>query len=98
MTDTRALASDAAALGVRIDVREREFAVWQENADPARLFFACATQWRLAGMDGIPTGLDYAGVEAAARMSGVALTPELFAGVRIMESAAMDAWAEKRGA
>lgn len=43
-----------------------EFRLWPEHVPAARLFDACSTQWRHAGMDGAPTGLDYAGVRASA--------------------------------
>ena len=57
--------------------------------DAARVFAAAGTQWRRAGMTGVPTGLDYAGVEAAARAVGVAWTGALLEQLRIMESAAL---------
>jgi len=41
-----------------------EFRLWSEHVDAARLFDAACTQWRYAGMEGVPTGLDYAGVRA----------------------------------
>ncbi|MEO5341098.1 MAG: DUF1799 domain-containing protein [Magnetococcus sp. MYC-9] len=71
-------------------------AVWSENRDPLHLFLLCATQWRHAGMDGMPTGLDYAGVEAAARMAAIPLTPTLFRDLQTMEAAALSAWEEER--
>ena len=61
-----------------------------------RLFTASATQWRFAGLDGAPTGLDYSGVEVAARMSGIEVTEPLLAGLRIMERAAIDEALERR--
>lgn len=59
-------------------------------------FLLCATQWRRAGMDGIPVGMDYAGVESAARMAGVVMTARLFGDLRVMELAALEAWSEER--
>lgn len=53
-----------------------------------QLFTACASQWRHAGFSGLPVGLDYAGVRAAAAMMGLEVTPKLFAGLRIMEAEA----------
>lgn len=51
----------------------------------AELYHACCTQWRRhAG--GAVAGLDYSGVEAAARMMGMAMTPELFAQLRVLEA------------
>lgn len=60
------------------------------------LFVAAGSQWRFAGMDGVPTGLDYAGVEAAARMSGIEMSATLFARLRVMEGAALAAYGETR--
>lgn len=42
------------------------FHLWAEHVPAAQLFDAACTQWRYAGMDGTPTGLDYAGVRATA--------------------------------
>ena len=63
----------------------------EENWAAVRLFVACATQWRFAGMNGVRTGLDYAGVEAAARMAGIEVTGDLFDRLRIMERTALAA-------
>ena len=60
-----------------------------ENWPAVTLFLAAATQWHFAGMGGTPTGLDYPGIEAAARMTGAEMSPELFAGIRVMERAAL---------
>lgn len=42
------------------------------------------------------TGLDYAVVPLVARMLGIKLTPRRFAGLRVMEGAALDAMAGRR--
>lgn len=63
-----------------------------EGADALKLFLALGTQWRFAGMDGQPVGLDYAAVEPAAKAIGVELTPERFADLRAMEAAALAAY------
>lgn len=62
-----------------------------ENLDAVRAFSAGGTQWRRAGMTGVATGLDYAGVEAAARALGVAWTAELLEKLGVMERAALEA-------
>ena len=49
-----------------------------------RVFAAAQTQWRY-GPTGHLTGLDYAGVRAAARALGVRW-PRVFGGVQVMES------------
>lgn len=55
-------------------------------------FQAISTQWRPPvfhpGGIGYWQGLDYAGVEAGLRLAGIAADPNLFAGLRLMESAA----------
>jgi hypothetical protein len=38
--------------------------LWPENIPAVELYLAAETQWRHAGMNGVPTGLDYAGVRA----------------------------------
>lgn len=76
--------------------RRDEFFVWEDNRAAAELFLALSTQWRTAGMDGVPTGLDYAAIPATARMRATKMTPALFADIRLMEHAALDAWAEQR--
>ena len=58
------------------------------------LFVASGTQWRRAGMTGIATGLDYAGVEAAARARGVPWTAQLLEKIRAMERAAIEVFAD----
>ena len=60
------------------------------------LFLASSTQWKYAGMAGTPTGLDYPGVEAAARLLGREMTPELFRDIRVMEAAALDELFKRR--
>ena len=67
------------------------FDVWPENWPAAQLFVACASQWRMvAGMKAVAyAGLDYAGVEAAMRLSGVPRRDraDLFDRIRVMEKA-----------
>lgn len=58
-----------------------------------RLFLAVQTQWRHAGMSGLPVGLDYVAVRAAMDMSDVAPAecPDAFARLRVIEVAALKA-------
>lgn len=72
------------------------FTVLPANADTVRLFLACQTQWRRAGLEGAPTGLDYTGCGIAAQACGLALEGELFDGLRTMEIAALGAMHEER--
>lgn len=60
-----------------------------------RAFLAVSTQWRVVSIGGglAPAstywiGLDYQGVEVGLRGAGIDATPELWAGVRVMEAAA----------
>lgn len=53
-----------------------------------------ASQWRMHPMAG-RTGLDYAAIAPTAAMLGLAMTPALFADLRVMESAAMAVWAAR---
>lgn len=59
------------------------------------LFAACMTQWRFAGATGVPTGLDYGAVEAAARMMALPVTPQLFADLRQVEAGALEELARR---
>jgi hypothetical protein len=80
--------------------REREeesFELLPENEPAAEIFLACATQWRLAGMSGIPTGMDYAGVQAAIALMGATPSPALFDELRDMEAGALKQFAKDRG-
>jgi hypothetical protein len=63
--------------------------LWPENVPAVRLYLACDTQWRYAGMNGIPTGLDYDGVRAVMALQAIphADRPALFADVQVLEQA-----------
>lgn len=61
--------------------------------DAVRLYLASQTQWRYAGMNGVRTGLDYAGVEAARR--NLRLPRSAFQGVQVMELAVLRVQSEK---
>lgn len=58
------------------------------------LFLASLTQMRVSMVG--PIGLDYAGVQAAAQMSGVEMTPGLFRLIRVAERAYLDVCREER--
>lgn len=70
--------------------------IWQDNAHIVRVFGAMQTQWRI-GFSG-PTGLDYAALPMVVRMMRVPLDcrDDIFMGVRVMESATLGVWADKR--
>jgi hypothetical protein len=69
--------------------------VWPENWDAMRIFLGLETQWRRAGMAGVPVGLDYAALPVVATALGVPLLEDLLARLRILEGAALTAMAEK---
>lgn len=69
--------------------------MWRDNAAAIELFVTASTQWRLAGWPPRPVGLDYPAVETAARLAGLAVTPALFADLRLMEAEALRAIAER---
>jgi hypothetical protein len=63
--------------------------LWPENVPSALLFLACDTQWRYAGMNGVPTGLDYDGVRAVMELQAIPPNdrPGLFADIQTLEQA-----------
>ena len=71
--------------------------VWPQHVAIVTAFLACATQWRTTvapagdGFKLLWLGLDYAGARAGVEAAGLALDPDIWAGVRIMEAAARDA-------
>ncbi|MEW8522557.1 MAG: DUF1799 domain-containing protein [Candidatus Thiodiazotropha endolucinida] len=69
-----------------------DFDVLPENWDAARLFQAVKTQWRISGMAGIPSGLDYAGVDVVMRR--MAIADSVFEQLQVMENAALEYWVE----
>jgi len=66
------------------------FLVLPEAWPAVTLFLASQTQWRTAGMAGIRTGLDYAGVAVVARAQGKNFRGELFSDLQSVESGALD--------
>lgn len=77
---------------------EADEGLWLENVAAVDAFLACDTQWRTAAVAGglapgriVFIGLDYAGARAGIEAAGIALTPEIWEGVRIMEAEARDA-------
>jgi hypothetical protein len=72
--------------------------VWPEHAAIVTAFLACATQWRVTAVGGgfaparlLWIGLDYASARAGMEAAGIAITPKLWSGVRLMEAEARDA-------
>ena len=93
-------AEDLAAWGADDETvkrcQEAHAEVWvlPENWDAATLFSACGTQWRTAGVAGVATGLDYAGVDVVMRRRGFA--DEVFEQLEAMERTALEYWASRR--
>lgn len=91
-----ALAAFGLAADAPVVAGDPPFYLWPEHV-PAFEAWACIqTQWR-ESMDG-RTGLDYAGVEAWLRLSGLPARRhrERFAQLQVMERAALAAWREMR--
>jgi hypothetical protein len=76
----------------------QEDGVWPEHVAIVTAFLACATQWRVVTVGGgfapsrlLWLGLDYAGARIGMEAAGMAITPSLWSGVRLMEAEARDA-------
>ena len=67
-----------------------------ENEPAVELFIRSMTQWRY-DTRGLPLGLDYAGVEAAARMLGVEDVRDAFGRLQVIEAEWVKAVREKHG-
>lgn len=87
-------ASEIASLRQRLDGGGGQ-GVWAENAAIVAAFLAVSSQWRTAAIGGglapgrlCYLGLDYAAALAGLAAAGVTVTPELWAGVRLMEAEA----------
>lgn len=51
-------------------------------------FLSVSTQWRVAGMGGV-MGLDYTACRNSLELDAITITPDLWAGVKVMERAAI---------
>lgn len=72
--------------------------VWPENEGAVRVFLSMGTQWRRAGLSGIPTGLDYAALTVVCRAHRARLDGALLARIGVIETAALAAMLKKPGA
>lgn len=63
--------------------------VFPENWQAVSVFVRMGTQWRRAGVKGIPTGLDYAALGVVARACRVRLSQALLDQVRTLEGEAL---------
>jgi len=76
---------------------DTEAAIWPENWGAVRVFAAMSTQWRRAGMAGVPVGLDYAVLPVVAAAHGVACDGDLLARLAMIESAALRIMLDRAG-
>lgn len=72
------------------------FAVLPENWPAVKLFLACGTQWRTAGMAGVVIGLDYSAVAVVASARRTKLTARLLDDLQVMEAAVVKALSDRR--
>lgn len=59
------------------------------------MFLAMGTQWRRAGMGGVPTGLDYAALPAVCRAHRQHLDAALLGRLQVIEVAAVEAMIDR---
>lgn len=74
------------------------FGLWAEHLGPARAFLAVDTQWRVAsgGFGMAVIGLDYTAVRIGLRAQAIALDPDGWAALRLIEAGAIEAMNEDR--
>ena len=84
-------AEEAMAFGLTVDEASAEVEVWPDNLHAANVFIAMGTQWVRAGMNGEPTGLNYASLPEIWRRTKVppAIRDTVFDDLRVMEEAAI---------
>lgn len=77
-----------------------DFEVWPDNWQAVSFFCRLETQWRYVGsMASVHrVGLEYGGVEAAMRLTGIArgMRAALFDDICLMETAALAVWNAKK--
>lgn len=77
--------------------RQEGFGVYEENMPVVEAWCGVETQWLYAGMAGVQTGLNYAGVQAWLQ---IFIKPgerqAIMRGLQLMERAALDAMHERR--
>lgn len=80
------------------ETMEADDGVWPENAAIVDAFLAVASQWRVISVGGgmapaMPfyVGQDYAAARVALDAEAIPVTPDLWRGLRIMETAACNA-------
>ncbi|MDH0049629.1 DUF1799 domain-containing protein [Comamonas terrigena] len=77
--------------------RQEGFGVYEENMPVVEAWIGVETQWLYAGMAGVQTGLNYAGVQAWLQIFiKPGERPAIMRGLQLMERAALDAMNERR--
>lgn len=71
-----------------------EIAIHRDDAGIVALFFALDTQWLRHPFTGHRTGLDYAKIQPTADLAGIEVDRNTLPGLRVMEQAAIAAFAE----
>ncbi len=61
--------------------------IWPDNLEVLHLFLGFITQFRRHATSGLPTGLDYNGVQAGLKMMRRRISAEEFQDLQILESA-----------
>ncbi|WP_230849873.1 DUF1799 domain-containing protein [Ralstonia solanacearum] len=83
-------AGQLAAFGLMLaDVQPEPLSIWPENAAAVEAFVHLGTQWRIGARG--PIGLDYAAIPVVLQLLRVPPDDhaDVFAGIRIMEHAAL---------
>lgn len=77
-------------LGFVLEVEDPpDYEVWPECAESLDVFLRMNTQWKIDGMSGKATGLDYPALASVMDMMGVADRKQAFEDCRSMEAEAL---------
>lgn len=96
------LADDCALFGVDPALfaeTDDDDGLWPENAPALEAFLAVTTQWRVVATAKGPlffAGIDYQGARAGFDLAGIAMTPEVWADVQMIEAGAWGALNRRR--
>jgi hypothetical protein len=95
--DTQALTDLADTLQVARSAETGD-GVWPENWPTVQAFLCVASQWRVVPIGGglapalpVYLGLDYTAARAGLELAGIAITPEIWRGLQVMEAEACNA-------
>ena len=90
-----ALAQHIASRRASPEAATGEIEIPPDERDALAMFLSLSTQWTIHPMAGVRTGLDYSAIGPTAALTGITMTPALFADLRMMERAALDEWARR---